>query len=161
VWTLPITLENNDQRLSTLTRDGNFGDAAALLGTAHDTEGVLVVSGINVLVRIWSSAGIRIAGRCNNTCVSNPNGAGIDSITLSPPFLGRDAGAGIGSTRAELEADIGAGNNNGAADSNGVVVYGDEDPLGFGDPALGVVYAQDGQCEERAVGLLFNYANPN
>jgi hypothetical protein len=163
VWTLPLTLESNDQRLSTLTRDGTFGAAAALLGSAHDAEGVIAVGGVvgNVLVRIWSSAGIRIAGRCGSSCVSNPNGAGIDSITLSPPFLGRDAGVGIGSTRAELEADVGAANNNGAADENGIVVYGDEDLLGFGDPALGAVYAQDSQCTERVVGLLFNYATAN
>jgi hypothetical protein len=38
---------------------------------------------------------------------------------------------------------------------------GDEDPFGFGDPALGVVYVQDTQCVERAAGFIFNYFNPN
>jgi len=158
VWTIPLTLASDEQSLQNVDRDSTFGDAAALLGTAHDAQGVIAVGGIvgNVLVRIWASAGVRIAGRCGSNC-ANADATGIDSITLSPPFLGKDAGVGIGSSRAEVEADVGTGEG---PDSNNVVVYGDEDPLGFNDPALGVVYVQDTQCVERAAALIFNYNNP-
>jgi hypothetical protein len=117
------------------------------------------VSGTNTLIRIWASAGIRMVGRCPllSNC-SDPGAVQIDTITLTPPFLGRDAGVGIGSSRAEVEADVGSG---AARDDNGVVVYGDPSLTDFlqrrGATALGVVYAQDSACVERAVGLVFNY----
>lgn len=79
-------------------------------------------------------------------------------IALSPPFLGRDAG--VGSTRASWRPTLARATTAARRRGNGVVVNGSEDPLGVRDPALGVVYAQDSQCEEHAAGLLFNYANP-
>jgi hypothetical protein len=107
---------------------------------------------VTVYVRIWASAGVRIAGVCLGGCGESTR---ITSITLSPPFLGKDAAVGIGSTRAEFEADVDNVQNGGAADSNGVVVYGGS------SPALGVFYAQDGSCTERVAGLVFGYVNPN
>jgi hypothetical protein len=161
VWTLPLTLENDSQSLSTLTRGRTFADAAAVLGGAHDAQGVVSVPVLgNTLVRIWAAAGVRIAGRCSSNC-ANPNATQIDSITLSPPYFGRDGGVGIGSTRAALEADIGTG---AGPDENGLVVYGDPSVSDFllrrGDTALGVAYAQDSDCVERVVGLVFNYVAP-
>ena len=129
----------------------------ALLGSAFDTTGVLTIAGrfgsVDVQVRIWAAAGIRVAGAGDGACGEN---TAISSITLSPPFLGKDGTVGIGSTRAEVEADVGAGTVSGD-----VVVYGDEDPFGLGDPALGVVYVEDTQCVERAAALVFNYFDPN
>jgi hypothetical protein len=73
---------------------------------------------------------------------------------VSPPFFGKDAGVGIGSTRADLEADVGTG-----AEDGDVIVYGNPGLFGTGD-ALGVVYVVDSQCVERAAAFVFNYFSP-
>ena len=156
-WTIPLTLEDNDQKLGTLTRGSTFAAAATLLGSAHDATGQVVVASpigpITAQVRIWASAGIRIVGTCLGACSES---TAITSITLSPPFLGKDGTVGIGASRADLELDVGDPENGGAPDSAGVVVY-----KGAGrTPALGGVFAEGSACVERVGGFVFGYVNP-
>ena len=153
-WTLPITLESDDQALSTLVKGSTFAEANALLGDAFDANGVVDAGGFigNVQVRIWSSSGVRIAGLCGRDPCSDTTE--ISSITLSPPFFGKDGSVGIGATRAEVELDVGTGTEDG-----NVIVYGDSS--GFGDPALGVIYVQDTDCVERAAAFIFGYVSLN
>jgi hypothetical protein len=154
IWTLPIGLANDAQDLNNLGRGATFADFDALLGSDWDTTGEIGLVLATVQVRIWASAGIRIAGVCEGgfAAVCDET-TPVSNVTLTPPFFGRDGALGIGATRAEIEAETGTGTVDG-----GVVVYGDPSPSG---DALGVVYVQDSACVDRAAAFVFNYFNPN
>jgi hypothetical protein len=157
IWTLPLVLRSDEQSLGGVARGATFAELADVLGDAPDATGVVTLSRgagqVFVQVRIWASAGIRVAGLCDGGVCNESTE--ISSITVSPPFLGRDQALGIGSTRAEVDAAVGT---TGSLDGN-VVVYGEPDLFGFGDPALGVVFVQDTQCVERAAAFVMNYVS--
>lgn len=152
VWTMPLTLRADGQKLSTLARGSSFADATAILGDAWDGTGEINLGILRYQARVWYSAGVRIVGRCA------PSGCDeqtpISSFTLTPPFGGTDGNIGIGSTRTQLEAHLGES----GTDDGDVVYYGSSSAMG---DALGVVYVKDADCVEYAAGFVFNYFNPS
>jgi hypothetical protein len=156
-WTLALNLTPTGGSLGSLTTGSStFADAASVLGTAYDSQGVATVEVSfftqDVFIRTWAALGVRLAGLCDGSC-SNPNSITISSITVTPPFLGKDGAVGLGAPRADVDDLLGV---NGNEDDNGITVYG---PSDLGDSPLGVAYMTDTQCEDRAATFIVGYAS--
>ncbi|MFZ9890008.1 MAG: hypothetical protein ACO3JL_21130, partial [Myxococcota bacterium] len=151
VWTLPLVLSADGQKLSTLQRGSTFADAVAVLGDGWDGTGEINLGFLRYQARVWYAAGVRIVGRCATSGCDEQTP--ISSFTLTPPFGGADEGIGIGATRGELEAHLGES----GTDDGDVVVYGQSSASG---DALGVIYVKDTDCVEYVAGFVFNYFNP-
>ncbi|HEY4223788.1 MAG TPA: hypothetical protein VGO62_20670 [Myxococcota bacterium] len=152
---LALNLSPDHESLGSLSLGDTFGDAIALLGDNFDADGTTEIDvGITITVRIviWASTGIRLAGICQHACDDNVT---LNSIDLAPPFLGVDgSGVGLGASKADLEAELGAGDG---PDSNGITVYGS---TGLQHKPLGVLYVQDSQCTERVATVIMGYTPP-
>jgi hypothetical protein len=122
-----------------------------------DTQGFANVGGQDIAYLSYGNAGIRVVGLKGNA-------TSVDTVTtlqiyLTPPFVGFDTSTvGLGTTRAGWEA---AYPNQGAGDFNGVVLQkyktgtaGSVVPL---DKIVGVAFAQDATCTDRAAMMVFNY----
>lgn len=155
LWGLSVDVANAriGSGNTALGKNDTFAEADAALGTAYDQQGMTEVNFLaDAQVRIYGAFGVRIAGVCTSNTPCSPQTT-IQSIVLSPPFLGETAdGLGLGASQAEIEAVYGQGSP--SPDNADLLVY----ELGNND--LGVVYIEDEACVRRAAALVLAYRAP-
>ena len=145
-----LSADGQDVLLETGSSD--FNDVSDVLGSGFDSEGVFEIqqgiATIRVWIRVYAAFGLRFAGICSlfGSCDED---AELSSIVVSSPFMGVDAnGLGLGSSREEVEASVGEGNE----EEPSFYVYS-------GQNDLGVYYSEDLECEEAASSFLLDYVS--
>jgi hypothetical protein len=137
----------------TLVLDSDdFGDVSDFFGDNFDAEGIYEVQEgivtVKIWIRIYAAFGLRFAGVCSLFGSCDPN-TDISSIVISDPFAGvDDNGLGLGSTRQDIEAEIGSGSE----EEPGFYVYDSQKDLG-------VYYMESANCEETAASFVLNYVS--
>ncbi|MBI5495495.1 MAG: hypothetical protein HY904_10765 [Deltaproteobacteria bacterium] len=134
------------------TAGTTFATVKQKLGSLPDAAGTITYNSQQVAYLTYASLGLRVVG--------TPQGSTLDEATtfqiyITPPFAGFDSTTlGLGSSKAEFDTQFGTPSQQNV---NGAIFYKYETGSGLFPPAIGVGYATDDACVERAAVIVLNF----